>query len=74
MATLTPLPKVKAFRAILFTNGMLMVFDEDGQQIPDYQGIGQEKIPQLLHDFPDCPISGMDWNTQVRPGLGRPRR
>lgn len=56
-------------KAILFTNGMLAVFDDSGQQMPDYQGIGSEMIPKLRRDFPDCPIDGMDWNTDVRPGL-----
>lgn len=56
-------------RAILWTNGMLMVFDQDGKQMPDYQGIGKEKLPKLRADFPECPIEGMDWNTDIRPGL-----
>ena len=56
-------------KAILFTNGMLMVFDDNGQQMPDYQGIGSEMIPKLRQDFPDCPINGMDWNADVRPGI-----
>jgi len=62
-----------ATRAILFTNGMLMVFDENGKQFCDYQGIGQEMIPKLRRDFPDCPIEGMDWSTDVRPGLTHPK-
>jgi len=51
---------------------MLMVFDQDGQQMPDYQGIGKEAIPKLRRDFPDCQISGGDWNTDVRPFLAAP--
>lgn len=59
----------KAIKAILFTNGMLMVFDETGKQFEDYQGMGTEMIPKLRTDFSDCPINGMDWNTDVSPGL-----
>lgn len=59
-------------KAILFTNGMLAVFGDDGQQMPDYQGMGSEMIPKLRCDYPDCQISGMDWNSDVRPGLNSP--
>lgn len=58
-----------ATKAILFTNGMLMVFDENGQQFSEYQGMGKKMIPKLKRDFPDCLIEGMDWNSDVRPGL-----
>ena len=61
--------KTKAVKAILFTNGVLMVFNNEGKQMQDYQGIGSEMLPKLRQDFPDCPVSGMDWNTDVRPGL-----
>lgn len=56
-------------KAILFTNGVLMVFDDVGKQMCDYQGVGSEMIPKLRADFPECPISNMDWNNDVRPGL-----
>jgi hypothetical protein len=59
----------KPTKAILFTNGMLMVFDEAGEQMGDYQGMGSEMIPKLRLEYPDCPITGMDWNTDVRPAL-----
>lgn len=58
-------------KAILFSNGVLAVFDDEGKQMPDYQGMGSEMIPNLRRDFPDCEISGMDWGTDVRPGLNR---
>ena len=59
----------KAVKAVLWTNGMLMVFDQNGEQMPDYQGKGSEMIPKLRKDFPSCPIAGGDWNTDVRPHL-----
>ena len=65
---------MKAKKAILWTNGMLTVFDENGKQMPSYQGIGKEKIPALRLAFPECPIEGMDWNTDVRPGLPNSNR
>jgi hypothetical protein len=33
--------------AYRFTNGQLMVFDENGQQMPEYQGLAEEMIPRL---------------------------
>lgn len=30
-----------------FTNGMLMVFDQYGQQMPDYQGKADKMIPKV---------------------------
>ena len=53
-------------RAILWSNGMVMAFDESGQQVPDYQGRGAEVIPRLRRKYPDLKIEGMDWQTDVR--------
>ena len=63
-----------AAKAVLLTNGMLMVFDQFGEQFENYQGLGKEMIPKLRADFPECPISGIDWNVDVRPGLDQERR
>ncbi len=60
------MPPVKA---TLFTNGMLMVFDESGQQVPEYQGLGREMIPKLRRDFPEVPVEGADESEDVRPGV-----
>ena len=56
-------------RAILWTNGGLMVFDQDGKQMPDLQGFGPEKVAELRRLHPSLPIERMDWNRDVRPGL-----
>lgn len=52
-------------KAILWTNGMLMCFDRDGQQVPEYQGLGVDMIPKLRKDFPDLVIVAGDWTTDV---------
>lgn len=44
--------------AILFMNGLLAVFDERGEQMPQYQGKGTEMIPRLLEDHPDVNLFG----------------
>lgn len=51
----------KLTRAILWQNGMLMVFDERGQQVSDYQGMGDEMIPKLEKDFPEVIIEAGVW-------------
>jgi hypothetical protein len=33
-----------------FANGLVMVFDEDGEQIPEYQGRWTEKREEILRD------------------------
>jgi hypothetical protein len=60
---------MKLTRAILWTNGMIMAFDTRGQQVPEYQGPGTEVIPRLRRDFPGIVIEGMDWATDIVPGL-----
>lgn len=54
-------------RAYLFTNGMVMAFDDEGMQFPEYQGHGREIIPKIRRDFPALIIEGMDWRTDVIP-------
>jgi hypothetical protein len=31
----------------VFTNGMVMVFDQHGQQMPEYQGDAEEMMPKI---------------------------
>jgi hypothetical protein len=52
-------------RAVLWTNGMVMAFDERGEQVPDYQGRRQDVLPLLLRDYPDLKIEGMDWTADA---------
>jgi hypothetical protein len=60
---------MKMRSAYLFTNGMVMAFDENGQQMTDYQGKGLVVIPKIRRDFPEITIEGMDWRTDVAPAL-----
>ena len=48
-------------QAILWQNGMLMVFDDAGEQLPKYQGKANEMIPKLKTDFPDVVIEERKW-------------
>ncbi len=52
---------MKPTRAIVWENGMLMVFNEHGHQVPKYQGESKDKLPKLLKDFPRCPIERLKW-------------
>lgn len=49
-------------RAIVWQNGMLMVFDQFGQQVPDYQGMANEKLQKLKSDWPECPVEYGVWS------------
>lgn len=49
----------KPKRAILFATGILAVFDERGEQIPEYQGRSNEVLPRLLADYPDIFLIGL---------------
>lgn len=60
---------MKLSRVILWTNGMVMAFDTDGRQVPEYQGPGAEVIPRIRRDFPGLVIEGMDWATDVLPAF-----
>ncbi len=37
---------------IRWVNGMVMVFDEEGQQLPGYQGRWKDMREKILHDKP----------------------
>jgi hypothetical protein len=49
----------------VFVNGMAMVFDEDGRQMPEYQGRWLEVRDKVLRDKPPhvIVIEGMKWDT-----------
>lgn len=48
-------------KAIVWQNGMLMVFDQQGQQVPEYQGEANKILAKLIKDFPECAIRGERW-------------
>jgi hypothetical protein len=39
-------------KVMLWSNGVIMVFDERGEQMPEYQGHGQETITRILLNAP----------------------
>lgn len=39
-----------------FPNGMVIAFDQHGQQMPDYQGTFAEVAGKILRDFPNVRI------------------
>ena len=46
-------------KVIRWQNGMVMVFDEAGQQMPDYQGTWEEKREAIERDKPaHVPVGG----------------
>lgn len=49
-------------KAYAFPNGMLMVFDAHGQQVPRYQGRTEDYLPRLRADYPSCRIEGAMWD------------
>lgn len=54
----------------VFTNGMVMVFDQFGQQMPEYQGFREEVIDKIKADF-DGPIEeGVRWIRLPHQGSG----
>ncbi len=46
-------------KAVHWENGMLMVFDKNGDQVPEYQGRVEEKLPLLKKDYPN--IEFFNW-------------
>ncbi len=50
-------------KAYLWQNGMLMVFDGEGQQVAEYQGKGTDVLPGLLKDYPDIDLAGAVWTS-----------
>ena len=55
--------------AYAFTNGMLVVFDARGNQVPEYQGKTAEHLPRLRADWPDVIVhEDIDWG-DVRRGM-----
>ena len=53
-------------KAYLFTNGRVTAFDENGKQVPEYQGHRQVMVPKLRRNFPGLIIEGMDWATDFQ--------
>ena len=46
------MPEKKIARVILWSNGMVIVFDSKGEQLSDYQGRFHDVIDRIAHDAP----------------------
>ena len=56
-------------RSVIKTpTGMVMVFDKDGEQIPEYQGLYEEVKEHILKDAPPEAVFGhwIDYETDIR--------
>lgn len=54
--------------AIRFENGMVGVYDQHGQQMPEYQGKYVEKREAILRDAPaDAVFETMTWGESPKP-------
>lgn len=51
---------------VLWTNGMIMAFDANGEQVPEWQGRGTTIIARIRKEFPGVVIEGGDWEADVR--------
>jgi len=55
-------------RVILWSNGTVMVFDEHGKQLPEYQGRRKEAIQKLMDaDISDTTFQIGSWNQGTLP-------
>ncbi|MBD1995199.1 hypothetical protein H6G00_00965 [Leptolyngbya sp. FACHB-541] len=53
---------------ILFTNGMVAVFNAVGEQMPDFQGERSQVIQQLRNaDLSECKFSAGVWGKSLEP-------
>ena len=47
----------------VFANGMAMVFDQFGHQMPDYQGVWEEVKEKVMRDKPaNVSVGHCSWN------------
>lgn len=61
-------------KVIFWSNGMVMVFDERGQQLPDYQGRKWEHLVSILRDAPPaCQFQEGNWNEGWIKDIERPK-
>jgi hypothetical protein len=47
-----------------FENGMVMAFDQNSEQMPEYQGRFEDVRHKIIRDFPDITIQGAIWRNQ----------
>jgi hypothetical protein len=44
-----------------FQNGIVMAFDQNGEQMPEYQGRFEDVRDKITRDFPGVAIQGAIW-------------
>lgn len=52
----------KITNVYVFGNGMVMAFDQHGQQMPEYQGPDTEVRAKIMAVY-NGPIVGVEWNS-----------
>jgi hypothetical protein len=52
-------------KVYVFANGMVMVFDMRGEQIPEYQGRHEDVIGKIRAVY-DGPIVAVDWTSHTQ--------
>jgi hypothetical protein len=48
-----------------FANGMVMAFDQNGEQMPEYQGTFKDVYEKIKRDFPSVEITSAFWRADV---------
>ena len=59
-------PYIKS--VIIWQNGIVMCFDQDGQQMPEYQGPEEEVIPKIRAVYSGMIEKGV-WGKSIEPML-----
>ena len=49
-------------KAWIFPNGNMIVFDGDGQQVPEYQGTVYPNLVRLQSDYPNVVVRPARWD------------
>jgi hypothetical protein len=55
-----------------FPNGMVMAFDQNGEQMPEYQGRYWDVCDKIRHDYPDMRIQMGAWTPAAGQGALKP--
>lgn len=57
---------IDQYSALLFSNGAMIAFDKEGEQMSEYQGGGWDGIVKFFKDFPNCKISFAVWEDEIQ--------
>ena len=53
--------QLKITNVYVFQNGMVVVFDQNGQQMGDYQGYMSDVLPKIMETGYTGPIERREW-------------